>query len=334
MQDTYERKIDYVRISITDRCNLRCVYCMPEEGVTSVPHTKILRYDEIVHLCQIFASLGVTKIKLTGGEPLVRKNIQALISDIKAVEGIQKVTLTTNGILLEELADALVVAGIDAVNVSLDTLDAEHFSAITRGGDVERVRNGIMKMLSHPEVPLKVNCVPNDISDEEIIEVARLAKENQIHVRFIELMPIGTGKELIQEHKEVYDQETRIKHLLEKEFGILKFYNQVLGNGPSQYWSIEGFQGKIGFISAISHKFCDQCNRVRVTAEGYLKTCLQYEVGEDLFPLLREGGTDEEIEMLIRKAISRKPKAHEFLEEEIQKGHGEKEHKSMSQIGG
>ncbi len=334
MQDTYERKIDYVRISITDRCNLRCVYCMPEEGVVSVSHTKILRYDEIVHLCKVFATLGVTKIKLTGGEPLVRKNIQALIADIKAVEGIQKVTLTTNGILLEELADTLVDAGIDAVNVSLDTLDAEHFSAITRGGDIEKVRRGIMKMLSYPEVPLKVNCVPNDISDKEIIEVARLAKENRIHVRFIELMPIGTGKEIIQEHKEVYDQEERIKNLLEKEFGTLSFCNQILGNGPSQYWSIEGFEGKIGFISAISHKFCEQCNRVRVTAGGYLKTCLQYEVGEDLFPLLREGGTDEELEMLIRKAISKKPKAHEFLGEEMQKGHGEKEHKSMSQIGG
>lgn len=334
MQDTYERKIDYVRISITDRCNLRCVYCMPEEGVVSVSHTKILRYDEIVHLCEVFATLGVTKIKLTGGEPLVRKNIQALIADIKAVEGIQKVTLTTNGILLEELADTLVDAGIDAVNVSLDTLDAEHFSAITRGGDIEKVRRGIMKMLSYPEVPLKVNCVPNDISDKEIIEVARLAKENRIHVRFIELMPIGTGKEIIQEHKEVYDQEERIKNLLEKEFGTLSFCNQILGNGPSQYWSIEGFEGKIGFISAISHKFCEQCNRVRVTAGGYLKTCLQYEVGEDLFPLLREGGTDEELEMLIRKAISKKPKAHEFLGEEMQKGHGEKEHKSMSQIGG
>ncbi len=330
MRDGYERVIDYVRISITDRCNLRCVYCMPEEGVELVSHNRILRYDEIIHLCRVFASLGVTKIKLTGGEPLVRKNIGSLISGIKDIEGIQEVTLTTNGILLEQLADGLVAAGIDAINISLDTLDADHFSAITRGGEVEKVQRGIRKMLEYPHVPVKINCVPNDISDEEIIEIAALAKHDKIHVRFIELMPIGTGKLLVQEQMEEYDQEARIKKLLENEFGLIAAYNSKLGNGPSQYYQLEGFRGKIGFISAMSHKFCNQCNRVRVTSEGYLKTCLQYDVGEDLFGLLREGGSDGEIVEKIQKAISKKPQAHEFLEQGVESS----EHKSMSQIGG
>ncbi len=330
MEDSYQRVIDYVRISVTDRCNLRCVYCMPEEGVVSVPHSRILRYDEIIHMCEVFASLGVKKIKLTGGEPLVRKHLHALVSGIKAVKGIEEVTLTTNGILLEEQAEDLVKAGLDAVNISLDTLDSKRYHAITRGGNVEAVLSGMEKMLSCSKIPVKINCVPNDISNQEILEIANLAKEYPVHVRFIELMPIGTGKSLVEEHMEDYDQETRLRNLLEQVFGTMKPYEKVLGNGPSQYYELEGFKGKIGFISAMSHKFCNKCNRVRVTAEGYLKTCLQYEIGEDLFDLLRNGGSDKEIEEKIRMAISKKPKAHEFLEKDLDEG----EHKSMSQIGG
>lgn len=330
MEDSYQRVIDYLRISVTDRCNLRCVYCMPEEGVVSVPHAQILSYDEIIHLCRVFASLGVKKIKLTGGEPLVRKHLHTLVSGIKKVEGIEEVTLTTNGILLEEQAEALVKAGIGAVNISLDTLDAKRYFSITRGGDVEAVLSGMKKMLSYPEIPVKINCVLNDISNHEILEIANLAKEYPVHVRFIELMPIGMGKSLAQGHVGDYDQENRIRNLLKEYFGEMKVYDKILGNGPSQYYEVDGFKGKIGFISAMSHKFCDKCNRVRVTAEGYLKTCLQYEIGEDLFRLLREGGSDEEIAERIQKAIYSKPKAHEFLEQNLD----EEEHKSMSQIGG
>lgn len=330
MEDSYERVIDYVRISVTDRCNLRCVYCMPEEGVVSVPHSHILSYDEIIHMCKVFASLGVKKIKLTGGEPLVRKHLYALVSGLKGLEGIEEVTLTTNGILLEEQAEELVKAGVDAINISLDTLDEKRYFAITRGGNVEAVLSGMKKMLSYPNIPIKINCVPNDISDQEILDIAKLAKEYPVHVRFIELMPIGTGKALVEEHKENYDQETRLRNVLEEAFGTMKSYENILGNGPSQYYELEGFKGKIGFISAMSHKFCNKCNRVRVTAEGYLKTCLQYEIGEDLFDLLRNGGSDEEITERIQKAIYKKPKAHEFLEKDLNEG----EHKSMSQIGG
>lgn len=333
MKDTYGRIIDYVRISVTDRCNLRCVYCMPEEGVPSVSHTNILTYDEISRICRIFARMGIKKIKLTGGEPLVRKNIAALVKEIKAIDGIEAVTLTTNGILLGDQAKELVDAGLNAVNISLDTLHAMNFKEITRGGNIQDVLNGIDKMLEYPEVPLKINCVPNYISDSEIIALAQLAQSRKLHVRFIELMPIGTGKEMVCQTEDVYNQESRIKKLLEKEYGILRPCEEVLGYGPSHYYDLEGFQGKIGFISAMSHKFCNQCNRVRLTAEGYLKTCLQYDVGENLFHLLRGQAEDEEIEKAVLCAIEKKPKAHEFLS--MQDVHEDTvEHKGMSQIGG
>ncbi len=330
MQDRYGRLIDYVRISITDRCNLRCVYCMPEEGVVSVPHSRILTYYEIQRLCNIFANLGVKKIKLTGGEPLVRRNVSSLIQGIYEIDGIQDVTLTTNGILLKDQAKELVDAGIRAVNISLDTMSPEKYTKITRGGDLKKVYEGIETLLQYPEVVIKLNCVPNEISDEEIVEIAALAQKYRLHVRFIELMPIGSGKELVYQETCEYNQEDRIRKLLEKAYGAITFYPESLGNGPSQYYSIPGFQGKIGFISAMSHKFCDTCNRVRLTAEGYLKTCLQYEVGVDLFPLLRGDSTDEEIQEAIIHAIEQKPKAHEFHDQKIEHG----EAKSMSQIGG
>lgn len=325
MRDSYGRVIDYIRISITDRCNLRCVYCMPEEGVQCVSHNDILTYDEILRLCNIFADLGIRRVKITGGEPLVRKNIQALISGIYNIEGMEEVTLTTNGILLKEQAEALINAGIRAVNISLDTLDAEHYHEITRGGDVEKVKASLIKMLEYPEVTVKINCVPDNISDEEIIQMAHLAMEWNVHVRFIELMPIGMGKDLV-EH---CDQETRIKKLLTETYGPLHPYNSNIGNGPSHYYDIEGFQGKIGFISAISHKFCNQCNRVRLTAQGYLKTCLQYDVGSELLPLLRSEASKEEIQSIIRATIEEKPKEHQFL-----KNADHCELKTMSQIGG
>ena len=303
---------------------------MPESGVVSVPHSRILTYYEIQRLCTIFSKLGVRKIKLTGGEPLVRKNVSSLIQGIYEIEGIEEVTLTTNGILLKEQAEALVNAGIRAVNISLDTMSPEKYTKITRGGDIQKVLEGIKALLKYPEVRIKINCVPNEISDKEVIEVASLAQKYPVHVRFIELMPIGSGKELVYQEQNEYNQEYRIRQLLEKAYGSITPYTEVLGNGPSQYCSLPGFQGKIGFISAMSHKFCHKCNRVRLTAEGYLKTCLQYEVGVDLFSLLRNESSDEVIEQAIIEAIEKKPKAHEFHDQKIEHG----EVKSMSQIGG
>lgn len=324
MKDGYGRVIDYVRVSVTDRCNLRCVYCMPEDGVQSLPHKAILTYDEIERICRVMAKLGVKKIKLTGGEPLVRKDLPELVRAIKVLPGIEKVTITTNGVLLAEQMDSLAAAGIDAVNISMDTTDPELFARVTRIGRIDAVMNGLKAALAYPEIPVKINCVPVTSEKENFVNMARLAKDYPVHVRFIEIMPIGYGKQF------EFHKEASIRAVLEKEFGEFTPCREVLGNGPCHYYNVEGFQGKIGFISSISHKFCEQCNRVRLTAEGFLKTCLQYETGHDLRAVLRGGGSDEELKTVICETIAGKPISHNFNEEKI----APEECRSMSQIGG
>ncbi len=283
-----------------------------------------------MRLCKILARLGMKKIKLTGGEPLVRKGITGLVQEIKEIEGIEQVTITTNGLLLEKLGENLIKAGVDAINISMDTLNPEHFKELTRGGNIEEVQRGIEKILSLSNIPLKINSVPNYINDNEILELVNIAKNKKIHVRFIELMPIGTGREYVYKDTEGVNQENRIHELLKNTFPNISYCNEKLGNGPSKYYNIEGFCGKIGFISAMSHKFCENCNRIRLTSEGFLKTCLQYEVGENLFTLLRNNAKDEEIIEKITNAISKKPLGHEFQDKNMQN----EQIKGMSQIGG
>lgn len=325
MKDKYQRNIDYIRISITDRCNLRCVYCMPEKGTTWIEHKEILRYEEIFRLANIFSNLGIKKVKITGGEPLVRKNVAYLIKTLKEQYQIECVTLTTNGILLENQLDDLVAAGLDGINISIDTLDKDKYQKITRCGDLSLVLNGLKKALSYKNLNVKINCVSQNLSPKEIIELASLAQNNELCVRFIEMMPIGFGKD-----KKCHSEEEIIS-ILESKLGKLIPYEKKLGNGPSHYFEITNFKGKIGFISAISHKFCDQCNRIRLTANGYLKTCLQYDHGIDLKSLLRCQASDEEIKDKILKTIYEKPKCHHFLENiEDDKI----ENRQMSQIGG
>lgn len=324
MIDGHGRKIDYLRISLIDRCNLRCVYCMPEDGVDMVPHTEILTYEEIIRLVKVFAKLGFRKIKLTGGEPLVRKEVAKLVREIKAVEGVEKVTLTTNGTLLAENMEELAAAGIDGINLSLDTLNSEVYEKIVRRDKFTQAMEGFEAALKHPEIPLKINCVPMGMEGQNILDMAELAKKHPVHVRFIEMMPIGLGKQF-----EFCSEESILQGLKER-YGEYKVYEKKLGNGPGHYYSFEGFQGKIGFISAISHKFCDSCNRVRLTAQGYLKTCLQYDIGADLKSLLREGAEEETIVEAIEKAVYKKPVGHQF-------GNEVKEHAEshmMAQIGG
>ena len=346
MVDDYNRVIDYIRISITDRCNLRCIYCMPKEGMEFIPHENILTYEEIIRLCKCFASLGVSKVKLTGGEPLVRKNLPYLVKEIKSIPGIENVTLTTNGILLAEQIEDLAKAGIDAVNVSLDTLDPDQFQQLTRFPKLNQVLEGIKKTLNYTNVALKINCVPlrEDYKENNILSMVSLAKDQKLHVRFIEVMPIGLGKDL-----KGFTEED-IKEIIEKEYGTLTPYKAPLGNGPCHYYSLDGFQGKIGFISAVSHQFCDSCNRVRLTSEGYLKNCLQYSNGTDLKSLMRHGIGDEELREAILEAISHKPKEHHFneimnrekesdnlsdIQKDISQITGEElESRRMSQIGG
>ena len=306
MIDGHGREIDYLRISLIDRCNLRCVYCMPEDGVDMVPHEEILTYEEILSLVKVFSSLGFRKIKLTGGEPLVRKEVVKLVREIKAMDGIEKVTLTTNGTLLAGVMDELAEAGIDGINLSLDTLNPEIYKKIARRDLFEKAMEGFEAALHYPDISLKINCVPMGMEGQDILEMAELARKYPVHVRFIEMMPIGLGKQFD------FCSEDSILQGLKERYGEYAPYKKELGNGPGHYYSFEGFQGKIGFISAISHKFCDSCNRVRLTAQGYLKTCLQYDIGVDLKNLLRGGAGEEELKEAIEGAICQKPIGHQF----------------------
>ena len=324
MIDSYGRVIDYLRISVIDRCNLRCVYCMPEEGLEMTSHEEVLTYGEIVRICKIMAGTGLKKIKLTGGEPLVRKDLPKLAGRLKAIPGIEKVTLTTNGILLGQLMEELHDAGIDSINISLDTLDRELYAKITRRDQLDAVQKGIETALKYPDISLKINCVPMGLPGQDLSEIASLAKDHRIHVRFIEMMPIGYGKNYR------FVGEDEILEQLEAEFGRSEIYQGKLGNGPCHYYSFEGFQGKIGFISAISHKFCSECNRVRLTSQGFLKTCLQYNTGNDLKLPMRTGASDEELKKLITRTINEKPVGHRVLEDEIRN----ENNLNMSQIGG
>lgn len=327
MRDQFGRTIDYMRVSVTDRCNLRCIYCMPAEGVPSVPHQQILRFDEIVRICRIGADLGIRRIKLTGGEPLVRRDLPELLGMLKRIPGIEQVTLTTNGIFLKDQINGLVSNGLDAVNISIDTLDPGRYRQMTRGGSVEKALEGLDAAAGVPGLSVKVNCVPlKGTEDEEYIRLVLLAKEGKADVRFIEMMPIGMGKDFAGRGRE------EICAVLEKIYGKAAAYTGRIGNGPAEYVQFPGFAKQVGFISAVSHRFCSGCNRVRLTSEGYLKPCLQYGGGTDLRALLRSGAGDEEVRMAMEKTIYAKPAQHLFGED----GHMEEtlETKEMSRIGG
>ncbi len=333
MLDQYSRNIDYIRISVTDRCNLRCIYCMPQTRKTYLRQEELLTYDEIVKLAGIYRSLGIKNVKLTGGEPLVREHIEELIFRLKKECGMGKVTLTTNGILLEQQLDGLVKAGLDGVNISLDTLNPEHYNSLTGGchvdrnpsdGNLEAVLRGMRKAQKQAGISVKVNCVLMHQTREELLALAELAKDG-VNVRFIELMPIGQGKE-----KHTL-KEAGVKHILSETYGTIRPCVEKLGSGPAYYRKIDGFEGKIGFISAISHKFCSGCNRVRMTADGFLKPCLQYETGMDLRTLLRDGVSDAELKAQIEMTITQKPKCHHFGEINEPK---QTDHRGMSEIGG
>ena len=328
MKDRFGRNIEYMRVSVTDRCNLRCVYCMPEEGVPCVSHSDILTYDEIRRICRIGSELGITKIKLTGGEPLVRRGLPELVGMLKSTPGIEQVTLTTNGILLKEKINELVSKGLDSVNISIDTLDPDRYREINRGGNLQDVLDGVESALAYSSLKVKVNCVPErEMPSETYIQLALLAKDRKIDVRFIEMMPIGLGKDF----SGVGGDE--IYSMLKRRFGDAGKWVGQYGNGPAIYIHFPGFHGKIGFISAVTHQFCSSCNRIRLTSEGYLKACLQYEAGADLRKLLRTGAEDERIRQEMSRIIYEKPSCHHFADPSV---YEEKkfETKDMSQIGG
>ncbi|MCM1112622.1 MAG: GTP 3',8-cyclase MoaA [Muribaculum sp.] len=308
MRDDLGRVIDYLRISVTDKCNLRCRYCMPPGGVELIPHGELLSLEEIARVAGIMAGLGVCSVRFTGGEPLVRRNLVKLIEDVHGMEGIQEIALTTNGVLLEEQLPALLAAGVTAVNISLDTVDPRIFREITGVDACGKVLSAIERAAASG-IRTKINCVPcREWNAGELTEVAGLARRLPVDVRFIELMPVGCGRQF-------HGIPTgEVLNVLRAEYGAESNSadGNRRGNGPAEYYEFEGFLGKIGFISPLSHKFCGDCNRVRLTAEGYLKLCLQYPAGVDLKALLRGGSSDEAIREAIERSVRAKPASHDF----------------------
>ncbi len=306
--DSFHRKIDYLRLSITDRCNLRCAYCMPEDGLPRLEHAEILRFEEIVRLARIVISMGISKIRITGGEPLVRKGVLSLCESISRVPGLKSLSLTTNGVLLADFADGLFRAGIRRVNVSLDTLKPERFASISRRDLFARVWAGIMAAREVGFSPVKLNTViMRGVNDDEIEDLARLTFRFPFHVRFIEFMPFPLET----------DYETRFlpaSEILERlcHVGSLEAANADDSNGPALHYRFEGAPGKIGIISPVSEHFCSNCNRLRVTADGKLRTCLFSRDETDLRGLLRQGASDEEIAATMLAAINNKPEKHQL----------------------
>jgi cyclic pyranopterin phosphate synthase len=325
LRDTFERVIDYLRISITDRCNLRCVYCMPQSGVKLFEHKEILTYEEITRVAGIAAALGVRKIRITGGEPLIRKNIYWLIASLKAIKGIEDISLTTNGILLEKYARGLAEAGLNRINISLDTLSPERYREITRGGDIRLVMNGINAAEEAGLLPVKINMVPiRNLNDDEIPDFARMTLSTPRHVRFIEFMPIGS-RDLWSDER--YLSTAELKKTVEKIGPLIPV--RLRKTGPARYYRFDGAPGVIGFISALTHHFCGDCNRLRLTADGRLRPCLFSETEIDLKPALRMQSSDSEIERLLRLAIEVKPEGHKIDQRDDLASL-----KNMSRIGG
>ncbi len=325
MIDGIGRNIDYLRISVTDKCNLRCRYCMPENGIDLLPHEELLTLEEIYRVVKIMEGLGVKKVRFTGGEPLVRKNLIKLIEDVNALPGIEEIAMTTNGVLFGEQAGALKRAGLTSVNISLDTLNPECFCKIT-GVDAHKNVLEAIRAAHEQDIKVKINCVPcKEFNEDDIVSLAALAMWEDVDVRYIELMPVGCGANF---HGISSDE---ILEKLEAKYGPATPTDARRGNGPAKYYDFENFEGKIGFISPMSHKFCSECNRVRLTAEGRLKLCLHFNTGIELKPLLRSGMTDEEICEEIKKAILAKPEAHDF---QNTAGLSESDKRKMVQIGG
>lgn len=320
MKDKFNRDIDYLRISLTEACNLRCIYCMPEEEVCFKKDNG-LTDEELKYLIDIFGDIGLKKIRFTGGEPLLRKSIVELVSKAKEKK-IEKIALTTNGVLLHKYLDELINAGLNEINISLDSLNEEVFKKITRGGNLSYVLDSIKKAVNKG-IKVKVNAViVKGINDNEFLDLCKLSIDNKLDIRFIELMPIGEGIK----YTGVSGKD--LEKILKENFKV-KEGKRDTDNGPAFYYKIEGAEGRVGFISALSNHFCESCNRIRITSDGELKQCLHFKSGLNLKNILREDNRREEIKERIRKTIYDKPKGHRFIEDKKTE-----DDRFMFQIGG
>jgi cyclic pyranopterin phosphate synthase len=336
IRDTFSRRINYLRVSVTDRCNFRCLYCMPEGGFVWKTHNEILNYEEIVRLVRVASDLGLSKVRLTGGEPLVRYGVVDLVRSLAALPGVDDLSLTTNGALLTRYARELKAAGLQRINISLDTLVPERFAHITRRGCLEEVLAGITAAEAAGLEPIKLNTVVvRGFNDDEVADIARLTLTKPWHVRFIELMPVGSeegclpgvcdGSSRGQSFVPVAEMRERIQSVLGE---FVPDPPRVRGNGPAHYYRLNGALGSVGFISAVSEHFCDRCNRLRLTADGALRPCLMADGETDLRTPLRSGASDAQLRELIAQSVASKPDRHHLGEHQRPLG------RAMAQIGG
>jgi len=303
--DTFGRTHNYLRISVTERCNLRCLYCMPAEGIDLVPREQILTFEEIIRLVKLFASMGINKIRLTGGEPLVRKALPTLISEIRKIPLIKTIAMTTNGVLLSKNIDALKSAGLDKINLSLDTLRENRFENIARRQNFSDVMTGFNKALKANFTPLKINMVPLlGVNDDELLDFVALAKENRVDIRFIEFMPFDKN----QWHEGKLFTYKQMHALISTKYKLIPV--DRLPNDVATTYTIDGFSGSVSFITSMTNSFCSGCNRIRLLADGALKNCLFGNNEVSLRDAMRQGATDDALEKLIRTSVHQKKEAH------------------------
>ncbi len=327
--DKQKRLIDYLRVSITDRCNLSCLYCKPRGSVKPRSHHEILRYEEILKIIHAAAQLGISHIRITGGEPLVRRGVLDFIAKVKTVPGIEDISLTTNGVLLSDMARPLRNAGIRRLNISLDSLDRQRFRRITGSDAWERVWSGIEHAEKAGFDPVKINMVPvKDVNDGEVVDFARLTLERPLHVRYIEFMPIGMNDRW---QREKCITSAQIRESIERELGPLEPFSVRASAGPASNFRIAGARGVIGFISPISQHFCAACRRLRLTADGKIRPCLLSDTEIDVKSPLRGGCDDDELRRLLELSLSIKPERHYVTVNEPTAGCFER---TMSGIGG
>jgi cyclic pyranopterin phosphate synthase len=330
MLDKFNRDINYLRVSITDRCNLRCSYCRPKEGISLQGHDDIMRYEEIIRVVSVAVKMGLVKVRVTGGEPLVRRGVIDFLSALKNINGLKDISLTTNGILLEEFAKNIFDAGVCRINISLDSLNKDRYFNITNGGDLNAVLRGIAKAEEIGFSPIKINTVAiKGFNDDEALDFARLAAEKPFQVRFIELMPVGKTN---LDYGEDYMPASQLIEKISQSYELEPMKGKKnKSDGPARIFKIKGGRGEIGFINPVSDHFCSTCNRLRLTSDGKLRVCLLKEKEFDLKKALRENCSDAELEKLIGEAIFSKPQKHDLVctENSLKKCY-----RNMSEIGG
>ena len=330
MLDKYDRDINYLRVSITDRCNLRCTYCRPKEGISLKGHDDILRYEEIIRIVSQTVKMGMIKVRLTGGEPLVRRGFVEFARDLKKIKGLQDISLTTNGILLDQYAEDIFKAGITRINISLDSLNKDKYFQITRGGYLDDVFRGIAAAEKAGFSPIKINTVViKGFNDDEVLDFAQLALKKPFQIRFIEIMPIS---EVNANQPKDFLPTNLLFDKIRKHFKLEPLAGKKnKSDGPAKIYKVKGGLGEIGFINPVSDHFCSTCNRLRLTADGKLRACLLKDEEIDLRAALNRHCDDDELAGLIRQAILLKPEKHDL---DCTDRHLKKCHRDMSDIGG